>query len=57
MLQAIERDLAAHGLGGAGKAALASIVAGAAELRDDDRRENAEDDHDDQNFDQRESAA
>ena len=55
MLQLVQLELAANGLQLAGQAVLASILAGVGELRDHDRGKNAEDDHHDQDFHQRET--
>jgi hypothetical protein len=54
-LPKVQGDLAAQRLDGAQQAALARVLAGGRELRDDDRRQNAQDDHHDQNFDQGEA--
>ena len=56
MLDFVQLDLAAQRLERAGNRVVPGIVAGVRELRNHDRRQNAEDDHDDQDFDECESA-
>ena len=48
-------SLAAGRLELAGQAVLARVLRSVRELRDHDRRQDAQDDHDDQNFDERET--
>src|SRR5258706_4774702 len=53
VLELVKLDLAAQRLKLAEQSALASVLAGVGELWDHDGRQNAKDDHDDQNFDER----
>lgn len=55
MLHPVQWNLDAKRLQSAGKAGISGVGTGAAELRNHDRRENSQNDHDDQDLDQRET--
>ena len=55
VLRLVQLDLGADGLELGQKVRLAGVFTGVSELRDDDRGKDAENDHHDQDFDQRES--